>query len=115
LPRRKTFEARAVHEKNIEPAVVVVIVESDAAAGRFEQIFIFVLAAEKRFDIEASFFRDVDEADSEVARLGGRSGAARGRRCGGLLRICSSKQRSSEGEYILKRENQRGSAQRAKE
>ena len=57
----KTFEARAVHQKNIQPAVVVVIVESDAATGRFEQIFVFVFAAEKRFDVQAGLFRDVDE------------------------------------------------------
>ena len=66
LPCGKTFQARAVHEKNVEPAVVVVIVEGDAAAGRFEQIFVFVFAAEERFDVEAGFFRDVDEADAEV-------------------------------------------------
>src|SRR5262249_25450671 len=76
LPRRKTFEARAVHQKNIEPAIVVVVVESDAAARRFEQIFVFMFAAKDRFDVEASLLRYVDEADAEVARLCRRRGAA---------------------------------------
>ena len=49
----KSFEARAVDEKNIEPAVVVVVVERDSAAGGFEQIFIFVFTAENGLDIEA--------------------------------------------------------------
>src|SRR5205823_6152663 len=34
----KAFETPAVHEKNIQPAVVVVIVESDSAASGFEEI-----------------------------------------------------------------------------
>ena len=64
----EAFQARAVHQKNIEPAVVVVIVEGDAAAGGFEQIFILVLAAENRFGVESGFFRDVDEIDARAAR-----------------------------------------------
>ena len=49
----KSFEAPSVYKKNIKPVVVVVIVESDAATCRFEKIFIFVLAAEYGFCIEA--------------------------------------------------------------
>ncbi len=53
----KAFQPRAVHEKNIEPAVVVVIVEGDAAARGFQQIFVFVLAAENCFRIQSGFAR----------------------------------------------------------
>ena len=62
----KTFESRAVHEKNIEPSVVVVVVEGDAAAGGFEKIFVFVFAAEDGLGVEAGFAGDVDEADAEI-------------------------------------------------
>src|SRR6266849_6624316 len=40
LSSRKTFEAPAVDEENVQPAVVIVIVESDAATGGFEKILL---------------------------------------------------------------------------
>ena len=43
----KALEAPAVHDENVEPAVVVVIVECDAAAGSFEQIFLFLCTPPK--------------------------------------------------------------------
>src|SRR4029077_9899939 len=33
LAGRKAFQTRAIHQENIEPAIVVVIVEGDAATG----------------------------------------------------------------------------------
>ena len=45
--------------KDIEPAVVIVIVKRDAAAGGFEQILVLVFSAEDGFDIQAGFARDV--------------------------------------------------------
>ncbi len=65
----KSFEAPAVHQENIQPVVVVVIVESDAAAGCFEQIFVFVFAAEDSFGVEAGFAGDVDEADADIVSV----------------------------------------------
>jgi len=62
----ETFEAGSIDEKNVEPAVVVVIVEGDAAACGLEEIFIFVLAAEDGFGVEAGFAGDVEEGDAEV-------------------------------------------------
>src|SRR4029077_1490731 len=61
----KAFQTRAIHQKNIEPAIVVVIVEGDAAAGGLQQIFVFVLAAKNHFGVEAGFLRDVHEIDPE--------------------------------------------------
>src|SRR5260370_37877619 len=84
LPRGKTFEAPAVHEKNILPTVVVVIVEGDAAGGGFEKISVFVFAAEKGFGVEARFARDVEESDTQIVRRRSRriENIPRGRRCG---------------------------------
>ncbi len=76
----KTFEAPAVDEKNIQPAVIVVIVESDAAASSFEEIFVFVFAAENSFGVKAGFARDVPEGNAKVggkSRSGSRSGSLR--------------------------------------
>ncbi len=47
----EAFEASAVDQENVEPAVVVVIVESDPAAGGFEEVFVLVLAAENGFGV----------------------------------------------------------------
>lgn len=55
----KPFEPPPVDEKNVQPAVVIVIVERDAAASGLEQIFIFVFTAKGRFRVEAGFFRNV--------------------------------------------------------
>ena len=49
LSRGKPFQSRAVHQENIQPAIVVVVIECDAAASRFQQIFVLVLAAKDRF------------------------------------------------------------------
>src|SRR6266851_5470037 len=62
----ETFEAPAVDEKNIQPAVVVVIVERDAAAGGFEKILVLVLAAEDGFGVEAGFARYVEKGNAEI-------------------------------------------------
>ena len=114
LARGKSIESRTVHQKNVEPAVVVVIIESDAAAGCLEQIFVFVFAAEERLDVESGILRDVDEADAEVAWLRGGSGSSsRGLRRGG--QFCASEQRAGQRKHIFKGENQRGPAQRTKE
>src|ERR1700737_319327 len=75
LPWGKTLEAGAVDQKNVQPAVVVVIVESHAAAGGFQQIFVFVLAAEDGFYVQAGLASNVEKRDAEVvcwSRRGGR-------------------------------------------
>src|SRR5262249_22677600 len=51
LANRKTFEPRTINEKNIEPAVVVVIVERNTAARGFEQIFVLMFAAVNCFRV----------------------------------------------------------------
>ena len=81
LPRGKTFEAPAVYEENIQPTVVVVIVEGDTAAGGLEEISIFVFATENSFGVEAGLASNVDEADAQFARKCGRrrESCARGR------------------------------------
>ncbi len=64
--RRKAFEPPAVDEEDVEPAVVVVIVEGDAAARGLEQILVLVLAAKDGLGVQSGFFGDVDEGDAEV-------------------------------------------------
>ena len=54
LPLRKALQPRAVHQENIQPAVVVVVVKRHAATGRLQQIFILVLAAKNGFGVQPS-------------------------------------------------------------
>ena len=65
----KAFQPRAVDQKNVQPAVVVVVIKRHAAAGGFQQIFIFVLAAEDGFRIEARGPAHVDKRNAEIGRL----------------------------------------------
>src|SRR5229473_2372588 len=110
LSGRETFEAPAVDKKNVQPAVVVVIVESDAAAGGFEKILVLVLAAVNGFGVQAGFARDVKEGNAKIVRVS---------RTSGLLRSCSPRKgfrhplfRERQGEHLLEREHDRGAAER---
>src|SRR5438034_3926666 len=66
---RKTFQAPTVYQKNIQPAIVVVVVERDAAAGGLKQVFIFVLATVNRLCVESRFATDVYKSSSQTAVL----------------------------------------------
>src|SRR5712692_4716258 len=106
----KTFQARAVHEENVQPTVVVVIVESDATARGFEKVFVLVLAAKNGFDVEAGVARDVEEGDAKIVWAVIR----RLEQCGdgvagsGLLRSKWDRQ----SEYFFEREHQSRAAER---
>ena len=109
LASRKTFEAPAVDEKNVQPAVVVVIIESDAAAGGFEKVFVFVLATEDSFYIQAGLTPDVQEGNTEIVS----------RRSNGSLRRRHTLRkewrqpflRKRQGKHSLQREHNRGTAE----
>lgn len=105
----KTFEAPAVDEENIQPAVMVVIIESNATACGFKEIFIFVLAAEDGLGVESGFARDVQEGNAKIAG-GSRSGNLRRRRGlrKGWFRPLFRKHQS---EYFLQREHDCGTAE----
>ena len=60
-PAGNPSKTRTIHQKNVQPAVVVVVVKRDAAAGGLEQIFVFVLAAEDGFGVEAGRAPDIDK------------------------------------------------------
>src|SRR5579862_9612740 len=106
----KALKPGTVHQEDIEPAIVVVIVKSDAASGGFEEIFIFVFAAEDGFRIQTRFTANVQEADAKVGTLC----LFRWRRIGLLLRLCSRSQPVGTGqrEHVLEREHESRAAER---
>src|SRR5258708_1559985 len=110
LASRKTFEAPAVDEENIQPAVVVVIVKSDTAAGGFEKVFVFVLATENGFGVQAGLARNVEEGNTNIA---GRSSSSL------LQRGAKRKQRrrplfgKRQGKKFFQREDDCATAERS--
>src|SRR5713226_3897743 len=110
LSSRKTFEAPAVDEKNVQPAVVVVIVESDATAGGFEKILVFVLAAEDGSGVKSGFTRDIQKGDAQIVCKCGVTGLFR---CCALGKECRQPLfRERQGKHFLQREHDRGAAER---
>ena len=89
LPLRKSFQPPAIHEKNIQPPVVVVVVKRHAASGRFQQIFVLVLAAKNRLGVQPSFFRNVQKTQPQRRPRN--------------LRICSSARSRSSWRYALRK------------
>ncbi len=84
----KTFQAAAVDQENIGPAVVVEIKRSSPAAGGFYNVALGLVASVFSFGIQTGVFGEVDEV-----HFGRRQGGRvllylrrRGGRCGMLLR-----------------------------
>ena len=105
---RKTFEAPAIDEKNIKPAVIVVIVESDTAAGGFEKVFVFVLAAENGFCIQAGLARNVEEGNTKIAERSRSSLLRRGAQRKEWRKPFFGKR---QGEKLFQREHDCGTAE----
>src|SRR5208282_6898916 len=48
----ESFQPPSIHKKNVQPAIVVVIVERQPATRRLQQILILAYVAVNRFDVE---------------------------------------------------------------
>src|SRR3954454_14991173 len=57
----RCLESCAVHEEDVQPAIIVIIEKRDAAAGCLQQISIARLRAKNRLGVEASLPGHVDE------------------------------------------------------
>src|SRR5439155_11683383 len=66
----ETFQVRSIHKKNIQPAIVIVIVKSHAAASGLKQIFVLVLAAVDCFGIQSRLAGDIDKSYAEIGGFG---------------------------------------------
>ena len=64
VSRGKAFQSRAIHQKNVEPAVVVVVVEGHSAAGGLQQIFVLMFSAKNGFHVQTGFAADIYKADA---------------------------------------------------
>src|SRR5215475_5051312 len=59
LAIRKTFESGSVDEEDVEPAVIIIINQGDAAAGGLDDVFLFGFRAGHMTRRQARFGRDV--------------------------------------------------------
>jgi len=53
LPGRKSFQPPAINQENIQPAILVEIVECQTATRRFEKVFVRPLSAIDGLDRKA--------------------------------------------------------------
>src|SRR5262245_549935 len=58
------LQARSIHQKNVQPSVIVVIYKRNATPGSLNQITIGMFATEDRLRVQTSRVRDVRELDS---------------------------------------------------
>ena len=104
LPAGKAFEACAIHQEDVEPAIVVVIVKGDATPGRFQQIFILMLSAEDGLCVQARLTSYIEKADAEICAL-------LFRRIRTLPRTPEQPSGTHQREYAFQRKNERGTAE----
>src|ERR1700737_1653361 len=112
LPNRKSLQPPSIHQKNIQPSVVVVIVESHPAACRFQQIFIFVLPTKNSFGVQPRLFCNIQKTQSQGTS---RNRSSSSRRGGDLLNFAPHSldiSRTRETQNVFEREDRRGTAQR---
>src|SRR5205807_10541569 len=67
LARRQGFQLGAVHDKNIRPAVVVVVKNGDARSRRFNDVFFCVFTAKNYWCNEPGLLRDIGEMHDRFA------------------------------------------------
>ena len=60
-PGGQSVEPGAIDQKNVGPAIIVVIEDGDAGAGGLDDVFLGVDAAEDFLHGEAGFFGDIGE------------------------------------------------------
>src|ERR1700676_519076 len=111
LPRRKSFQPPSIHQKNIQPPVVVVIVKSHSTTRRFQQIFIFVLPAKNRLGVQPRFLSHIHKTQSQWSSRHRRNG----RRGNALLYLMPPSlniSRTRKTQYVFEREYRSETAQR---
>ena len=89
----KSLQPPAIHQKDVEPSVRVVVVKRHAAARRLQQIFVLPHPAVDRLRVEPALLRHIHEAHAQRCARDGRHRTRRRRHrlrfvlmlCGGRL------------------------------
>ena len=110
----EAFEAPSIYEEHVEPAVVIVVVEAESAARRFQQILVLPDTAVDSFDVEPRTFDDIHEADTEWRAFDWGFRTRWWRSGLGLVATLLLLSGSGEGQNICEWKYKSGTAQRAK-
>src|ERR1700733_2809283 len=123
LPRGKPVQPPTVHQEEIRPPIMIVVIESQTASSRLEKVLVMEYAAIDRLAREAGLRSHLNEADAEGCTLNGRFRAGWWRRrprvIAALLRpdLRSLRRRLllrgfGKGNNVGKRQHERRAAQR---
>src|SRR5215510_12188303 len=61
----ETFKPPSIDNKNIEPAIVVIVLKSNAATRGFHQVFVFLLTAKNGFQLKTCLPRNIDKSNAQ--------------------------------------------------
>src|SRR5580704_6302397 len=61
----ESFQPPSIYQEEVQPAIVVVVIEGEAATRRFQQILVFAHAAVDSFEVEPRTLDYIHEADTE--------------------------------------------------
>src|ERR1035438_3217677 len=120
----EAFQPPAVYKKDVQPSIVVVVVEGQTTTRRLEKVLVFIDAAVDGFDFQSRAPYDIHETDTQRCALNGRF-RTRGRRSGFgiiasfdraslLFRRSILLLRHSEGQHIHERKHQSRATERTK-
>src|SRR5215469_10111543 len=65
LARGKTFKPPSIYNKNVQPAIVVIVIKSNAATSSFQQIFVFLLSAKNGLCLETRLAGNIDKSNAQ--------------------------------------------------
>src|SRR5579871_645650 len=110
---RKSFDLRTIHNEDVEPAIIVVVVEGDAASGSFEQILILVVSSKDRLYVQSRFARDIHKVNAQFGLIGCWSAAQSNRNSRSTFRQQPAWPCQSQNAF--KRKHETGTAKRFQE
>src|SRR5215468_12025011 len=65
LARGKTFKPPSIYNKNVQPAIVVIVIKSNAATSSFQQVFVFLLSAKNGSCFEPRLAGNIDKGNTQ--------------------------------------------------
>src|SRR5579872_1310828 len=61
FPFRESLQSPAIHQKDVEPSIAIVVIKGDSAAGSLKQVFVFLCSTEDGFRMQAGLASDVSK------------------------------------------------------
>src|SRR5579872_3789 len=65
FPFRESLQSPAIHQKDVEPSIAIVVIKGDSAAGSLKQVFVFLCSTEDGFRMQAGLASDVSKRHTQ--------------------------------------------------